>query len=51
MLTNPKGYTLRGQTLYQHDGYGMTMLRLDGRGPEDADDDVPDSFDHFTQWS
>jgi len=50
-LTNPKGYTLRGQTLYQHDGCGMTMLRLDGRGPEGADDDAPDSFDHFTQWS
>ena len=49
-IANPRGYTLRGQTLYQQDGYGMTILHPDDSGPEE-DDDVPDSFDHLNRRS
>lgn len=51
-LRRPYGKELSAQTLYQYDGYAMTLLTLDQAVDEDDEDiGIEDTFERYNRWN
>lgn len=49
-LWKPKTVKMTAQTLYQQDGFGMTLLRFIGL-EEDAPTEIEDTFERYNRWN
>jgi hypothetical protein len=49
-IAKSQGAGLSAQTLYQQDGYAMTLLKL-GETDEDDDPGIDDAFQRYSQFS
>ncbi len=51
-LRKPLGKELSAQTLYQYDGFAMTLLTLDQAVDEDDEDNgIEDTFERYNSWN
>jgi Zn-dependent peptidase ImmA (M78 family) len=49
-LWKPADIEITAQTLYQQDGFGMTLLSFDGMSDDDEQSAIEDTVERYTRW-
>lgn len=47
----PEGIQMTAQTLYQQDGFGMTLLNVSGLSDEEEQTPFEDTFERYNRWN